>query len=73
MMTRTATSGSRTSLLRLFAVIAMTAGATMLASAPLRGDFAPARLSDVHGVDDLKRWFNMERGPARVILLLSPT
>jgi hypothetical protein len=46
--------------------------AVMLASGPVRGGGGPA-LGEVRGVDDLKRWFNRERGHARLVLLLSPT
>ena len=47
--------------------------ATAAALFLLTSDSVAAGLSDVRGVDELKRWFNTERGHARVILLLSPT
>ena len=53
--------------------LAMAAGAFLLPAAVPARESAAAGLSDVRGVDDLKQWFNAERGHARVILLLSPT
>jgi hypothetical protein len=32
-----------------------------------------AALRDLHGVDELKTWFNVNTGHVRLILLLSPT
>ena len=51
---------------------ALALGAIALGQAPVRGG-AATELRDVRGVDDLKRWFNKERGHPRVILFLSPT
>ena len=58
---------------RLVALLAPAAGAFLLPAAVPARESAAAGLSDVRGVDDLKHWFNAERGHARVILLLSPT
>ena len=58
---------------RLVALLAAAAVAFLLPTAVPARERAAAKLSDVRGIDDLKQWFNTERGHARVILLLSPT
>ena len=57
---------------RLVALLAAAVAFLLPTAVPAR-ERAAARLSDVRGIDDLKQWFNAERGHARVILLLSPT
>jgi len=48
---------------------AVLALATVLARIP----FASAALEHLHGIDDIRGWFNAGKGHVRLILLLSPT
>ena len=48
------------------AVIAL---ATVFARVP----FAAPALEHLHGIDDIRGWFNAGKGHVRLILLLSPT
>ncbi|HWF85264.1 MAG TPA: hypothetical protein VG222_10465 [Vicinamibacterales bacterium] len=47
----------------------------MLALALLlaRSPFAAPALTHLHGIDEIRDWFNANTGHARLILLLSPT
>jgi hypothetical protein len=38
-----------------------------------RDPFAASTLPHLHGIDEIRDWFNAGRGQVRLILLLSPT
>jgi hypothetical protein len=44
-----------------------------LATVFARGPSAGAVLEHLHGIDDIRGWFNAGKGHVRLILLLSPT
>jgi hypothetical protein len=56
-------------LARLRLACAVAAFATVLAVRP----FAAPTLPHLHGIDEVRDWFNAGRGHVRLILLLSPT
>ena len=56
----------------LSAVIAF-AFIALAARAPAAQPPAAPALRDLRGVEELKTWFNVNRGHVRLILLLSPT
>ncbi|PYR30340.1 MAG: hypothetical protein DMF92_08885 [Acidobacteria bacterium] len=49
---------------------AVLALATVFARVPFA---APPALEHLHGIDDIRGWFNAGKGHVRLILLLSPT
>jgi hypothetical protein len=54
---------------RLRAACTIAALAVVLAARP----FAASTLPHLHGIDEIRDWFNSNTGRVRVILLLSPT
>lgn len=57
----------------LLPIVIIVAVAALWPFASGRGLAAAPTLTDIRALDELKQWFNAERGHARVILLLSPT
>lgn len=47
--------------------------AFVLAIVVARTPFAASGLAHLHGIDEVRDWFNAGRGHVRLILLLSPT
>ncbi len=56
-------------LTRLRAACTVAALTVLLAPRP----FAAPTLPHLHGIDDIRDWFNAGKGHVRLILLLSPT
>ena len=54
---------------RLRVVCTIAAFVAVLAVRP----FAAATLAHLHGIDEVREWFNAGKGHVRLILLLSPT
>ena len=57
---------------RLRAACTIAAIAVVLAARPFAAAVESA-LPHLHGIDDVRDWFNSNRGHVRLILLLSPT
>ena len=60
-------------LARLRIACTVAAFAAMLAARPIAAAGAGSALPHLHGIDEIRDWFNANTGHVRLILLLSPT
>ena len=60
-------------MLRLILRARVACAVLALAIVCARIPFASAALEHLHGIDDIRGWFNAGKGHVRLILLLSPT
>jgi hypothetical protein len=58
---------------RLISRSRIACAALALATVFARVPFAAPALEHLHGIDDIRAWFNAGKGHVRLILLLSPT
>jgi hypothetical protein len=58
---------------RLVSLVLLIAGVLMSAPHAARSAAPETSLSDLRGVEELKTWFNANKGHVRLVLLLSPT